>query len=58
MIIEQRTFEFTTKGYHDAVDFLTRIGKFGPFHSHLPIDQIIAEANEIKQSQQILTEGN
>lgn len=55
-MLEERKFEFTFQGWQDAVSFLTRIGKYSPYFQTLPMDTIIAEANHIKQNQQILTE--
>ena len=58
MLLEKKEFSFTTQGYNEAVEFLKRINRFSIFHRNLPIDDVISEANHIKQSQQILTEGN
>ena len=58
MLLEKRQFEFTTQGYQEAVEFLKRIDRFSIFHRNLPIDDVISEANNIKQNQQILTEDN
>lgn len=56
MLNEKKHFEFTTLGYRDAVIFLKQIGRYSEHHQNLPISTIIAEANRIKNNQQILTE--
>lgn len=55
-MLQEREFEHTFQGWQDAVSFLTRIGKYSPYFQTLPMDTVIAEANHIKQNQQILTE--
>jgi hypothetical protein len=56
MLEEQHTFPFSNLGYRDAVLFLKLCDRYTEYHKTLPMEQIISEANFIKQHQTILTE--
>jgi hypothetical protein len=56
MLLETKEFEFTSLGYSNAVIFLKQIGRYSEQHKYLPMDNIINEANKIKQNQQLLVE--
>jgi hypothetical protein len=58
MYTEQIMFAHTFQGYTDAIDFLKRIGRLSTLQESLPMDDIVAHANQIKVNQTILTEGN
>ena len=55
-MLQEREFEHTFQGYTDALEFLKKYGKFTLYHQTLSMDEVVAEANRINTTLQILTE--